>query len=166
MPRILLPVFILALMAIMSPAATNDLLAECSCKKCSARKVGKCGRCGRAGECGCPRIPSLRQAQNGGGVCQERTYGRPDLFYNYYVDPTCSTVSAQMYMAPRPVPALVGHTYYTYQPLMPHEFLYPHHRTYHRYYDCGRGLTRTKAVWYVSPIQKIGHNLQWLKLAR
>lgn len=48
-----------------------------------------------------------------------------------------------MYMAPGPVPAHVGHTYYTYQPFMPHEMLYKHKRTYHRYYDEGRGLTRT-----------------------
>ncbi len=42
-----------------------------------------------------------------------------------------------------PRTANVGHTYYTYQPFMPHEMLYKHKRTYHRYYDEGRGLTRT-----------------------
>ncbi|MCA9121421.1 MAG: hypothetical protein H6822_07610 [Planctomycetaceae bacterium] len=80
-----------------------------------------------------------------GGVttCREHEYGQPDLFYNFYVDPSCSSVGAQMYMAPGPVPAHVGHTYYTYQPFMPHEMLYKHKRTYHRYYDEGRGLTRT-----------------------
>ena len=26
---------------------------------------------------------------------------------------------------------------------MPHEFLYHHHRSYHRYYNSGQGLTRT-----------------------
>ncbi len=76
-------------------------------------------------------------------TCREHEYGQPDLFYNFYVDPSCSTVGAQMYMAPGPVPANVGHTYYTYQPFMPHEMLYKHKRTYHRYYDEGRGLTRT-----------------------
>ncbi len=77
------------------------------------------------------------------GVCREHEYGQPDLFYNFYVDQNCSSVGAQMYMAPGPVPAHVGHVYYTYQPMMPHELLYKHKRTYHRYYDQGRGLTRT-----------------------
>jgi hypothetical protein len=77
------------------------------------------------------------------GDCQYRFYGQPDLFYNYYVPPTCGGVGAELYLSPRPVPAHVGHTYITYQPLMPHEFLYHHHRTYHRYYNSGQGLTRT-----------------------
>ena len=80
--------------------------------------------------------------------CRPHQYGNPDLFYNFYVPPTCCGVGAQMYVAPVPVPAVVGHTYYTYQPLMPHEFLYRHHRRYHRYYNEGRGLTRTSVVWW------------------
>jgi hypothetical protein len=35
---------------------------------------------------------------------------------------------------------------------MPHEFTYSHYRTYRRYYDDGRGMTRTKAVWYCNPL--------------
>jgi hypothetical protein len=81
------------------------------------------------------------------GDCQYRWYGRPDLFYNYYVPPTCGGVGAQLYLSPRPVPPHVGNTYITYQPLMPHEFLYHHHRTYHRYYNSGQGLTRTSVKW-------------------
>lgn len=77
------------------------------------------------------------------GDCQYRFYGQPDLFYNYYVPPTCGGVGAELYLSPRPVPPHVGHTYITYQPLMPHEFMYHHHRTYHRYYNGGQGLTRT-----------------------
>ncbi|WP_254512626.1 hypothetical protein [Anatilimnocola floriformis] len=77
------------------------------------------------------------------GDCQYRFYGQPDLFYNYYVPPTCGGVGAELYLSPRPVPAHVGHTYITYQPLMPHEFMYKHDRTYHRYYNGGQGLTRT-----------------------
>ncbi len=84
--------------------------------------------------------------------CRPRTYGQPDLFYNYYVPDTCGGVPAAMYLAPRPVPAWVGHTYYTYQPVLPHELLYPHHRTYFRYYDQGRGLTRTSVSWYRPPL--------------
>lgn len=83
--------------------------------------------------------------------CRQRQTGQPDLFYNYYMTPNCGGVGAQMYLAPRPVPAYVGHTYYTYQPFMPHEMLYPHQRVYHRYYDEGRGLTRVHATWYNPP---------------
>jgi hypothetical protein len=85
------------------------------------------------------------------GECQYRFYGRPDLFYNYYAWPSCTGLGAELYISPRPVPPHVGHTYITYQPLMPHEFLYHHHRTYHRYYNGGQGLNRTK-VYYFSSI--------------
>jgi hypothetical protein len=52
-----------------------------------------------------------------------------------------------LYVSPRPVPPWVGHTYITYQPLMPHEFMYSHHRTYHRYYNGGQGLNRTHVAY-------------------
>jgi hypothetical protein len=84
------------------------------------------------------------------GDCQYRFYGQPDLFYNYYVPPTCGGVGAELYLSPRPVPPHVGHTYITYQPLYPHEFLYHHHRTYHRYYNSGQGLTRTSVRYGTS----------------
>jgi hypothetical protein len=48
-----------------------------------------------------------------------------------------------MYVSPRPVPAYVGHTYITYQPFMPHEYLYKHTRT-HYAYDCNAGWSRAK----------------------
>ena len=71
----------------------------------------------------------------------------PDLFYNYYVQPgPCGTVGAQLYLCPVPTPPLVGHTYFTYQPLMPHEFLYRHSRLYNRYHPRG-GWTRTMVIW-------------------
>ncbi len=79
-------------------------------------------------------------------------YGQPDLFYNFYIPNHQGGAPAQMYIAPSPVPARVGHTYYTYQPFMPHEFTYQHHRTYRRYYDDGRGMTRTRAIWYANPV--------------
>lgn len=81
-------------------------------------------------------------------VCRDYQYGNPDLFYNFYVPPTCGGVGVGIYPSPRPVPAHVGQTYITYQPLMPHEMLYKHHRTYHRYYNEGRGLTRTSVRWW------------------
>jgi hypothetical protein len=31
---------------------------------------------------------------------------------------------------------------------MPHEFMYKHHRTYHQYYDGGRGLTRAHVMYW------------------
>jgi hypothetical protein len=66
-----------------------------------------------------------------------------DLFYNYYANPGpyCGA-AAEMYVAPRPVPAFVGHTWVTYQPLMPHEFLYKHNRSYYTY-NRGAGWRRT-----------------------
>jgi hypothetical protein len=83
--------------------------------------------------------------------CRPQYYGQPELFYNYYIPGTCGGVPAAMYLAPQPVPPLVGHTYYTYQPFMPHELLYQHHRTYYRYYDGGRGMTRARVSWYRPP---------------
>jgi hypothetical protein len=77
---------------------------------------------------------------------------RPDLFYNYYVAPVpCNSfgaAGAQLYISPRPTPPLVGHTYITYQPLMPHEFLYKHHRTYVRDNGPYAGLTKTHVCWW------------------
>ncbi len=92
--------------------------------------------------------------------CRPVQYGQPDLFYNYYVPGTCGGVPAQMYISPHYVPATVGHTYITYQPMMPHELLYTHHRAYYRYYDGGRGMTRTSVRWYNNPI---GSPLQSMK---
>jgi hypothetical protein len=72
----------------------------------------------------------------------------PDLFYNYYVPGgPCGGVPAQLYLSPRPTPPLVGHTYITYQPLMPHEFLYRHARTYYRQNENGK-WTRTQVIWH------------------
>jgi hypothetical protein len=84
------------------------------------------------------------------GECQYRFYGQPDLFYNYYAWPSCTGLGAELYISPRPVPPHVGWTYITYQPLMPHEFLYSHHRTYHRYYNGGQGLNRTHVSYHHS----------------
>jgi hypothetical protein len=70
-----------------------------------------------------------------------------DLFYNYYVEPGYGGVGAQLYVSPLPTPPLVGHTYITYPPLLPHEFLYHHHRTYLRH-NPGAGWTKTKVCWF------------------
>jgi len=73
--------------------------------------------------------------------------GAGDLFYNYYVTqgPTRG-VPAEMYPSPRPTPPSVGHTYMTYQPLYPQEFLYPHHRVYCRC-NPGGSETVTRVGW-------------------
>jgi len=76
---------------------------------------------------------------------RDKQHDRP--FQNYYVPPgPCGGVGAQLYVAPRPTPPLVGHTYVTYQPLAPHEFLYKHHSVYYRQ-NPGAGWTRTKVLW-------------------
>lgn len=70
-----------------------------------------------------------------------------DLSYNYYVPPTGpGTVGAQLYVCPRPTPPMVGHTYITYQPLMPHEFLYKHCRHYTTVHPDAPN-TRTTVHW-------------------
>lgn len=65
-----------------------------------------------------------------------------DLFYNGYVGPNPSGTTGQMYVSPGPVPESVGHTYTTYQPFMPHEMMYRHHRSYYTH-NAGSGWTRT-----------------------
>jgi hypothetical protein len=89
---------------------------------------------------------------NGFGGCTGREYGRPDLFYNYYTQGACNQANAQMYVSPQPVPAWVGHTFTTYQPLMPHQMLYWHKHSYHKYYDSGRGHNTTRISYYGPPI--------------
>jgi hypothetical protein len=83
-------------------------------------------------------------------ACAHEDNGRhgqsADMFYNYYAPPGYAGQSAALYVSPRPTPPLVGHTWYTYQPLLPHEFLYDHHRTYTRV-NCGAGWTTTKVTW-------------------
>ena len=83
-----------------------------------------------------------------------------DLFANYYVGPYPSGTAAQMYISPLPVPANVGHTYTTYQPLMPHEYLYRHTRS-HYAHEPGAGWYRSKVRYRTCGLilQDIGHNL-------
>jgi hypothetical protein len=68
----------------------------------------------------------------------------PDIFNNYYVGPSAhgGGIPAQLYVSPRPSPPFVGHTWITYPPLNPHEFLYKHCRKYHKYYR-GGGYTES-----------------------
>ena len=83
-----------------------------------------------------------------------------DLFANYQVGPNPSGTAAQMYVSPQPIPVHVGHTYTTYQPLMPHEFMHKHTRS-HYAHTPGAGWTRSKVRYrtYGLRIQDIFHNL-------
>ena len=72
---------------------------------------------------------------------------KQDLFYNFYEGPDPSGTTTAMYISPRPVPAHVGHTYTTYQPFMPHEYMYQHHRSYWTHHP-GNGWTRTKVRYH------------------
>jgi hypothetical protein len=56
------------------------------------------------------------------------------------------TVGAQLYPAPRPVPANVGQTYITYPPLAPENFLYHHHELYKTQHP-NAPTTRTRVHW-------------------
>jgi hypothetical protein len=109
-----------------------------------------------------------------------------NFLYNYYTQPGASQVTAGMYPAPYWSPLLGAQSQYTYQPLMPHEHLYEHRRTYYQYYggpgafyqdDSGRaypggyGLNKTTVVWqngksHVGPspfswncLQKLGYGI-------
>lgn len=75
------------------------------------------------------------------------------LFANQYTQGYTNQATAQMYVSPVPVPAWVGHTYITYEPLYPHEFMYRHTKRYHSYYDGGRGLDSTRVHYSTSPVR-------------
>ena len=84
-----------------------------------------------------------------------------NLFQNFHTQPGASMSSAAMYSAPHPVPASVGYSNYTYQPLYPHQHLYAHKKNYYNYYgtadqfysdNCqggqgGGALNKTTVVW-------------------
>ena len=108
-------------------------VAQTDCPNCNASAAPAAG-CNSADGRGCKWMkPYTEQSQ-------------PDVFYNYYA-PNNQGSAAGAFPAPYPTPAHVGHTYYTYQALMPNEFLYRHHRTYYQFYNNGMGLNRTKVHW-------------------
>jgi len=76
----------------------------------------------------------------------------PDVFYNFYTPPVpvgpYPGMGAQLYVAPRPVPPRVGHTWYTYPPFMPHEFLYKHRRKYVRPAGAMGMRTTVRGYWW------------------
>jgi hypothetical protein len=102
---------------------------------------------------GCLALGPAHQAQAADSGARHGMSG--DLFPNYYTPPGYGGAVAPLYVCPRPTPPLVGHTYVTYQPLMPHEFLYEHARTYHRY-NPGEGWTKTRVTWSACPLLNLG----------
>ncbi len=70
----------------------------------------------------------------------------PDIFYNFYAA-RGGGVPANLYVSPRPTPPMVGHTWNTYPPLMPHEFMYHHCRSYYKYYRNG-GYTVSRVKYH------------------
>ncbi len=67
-------------------------------------------------------------------ISAQSSGGPTNLFPQYYTPAVRSMTNAGMYPAPHWVPREVGHTYYTYQPLMPHEMMYVHSRNYYNFY--------------------------------
>ncbi|MEO1618259.1 MAG: hypothetical protein AAFV88_20565 [Planctomycetota bacterium] len=131
---------------------------DCSSGSCGGDcEDGRCGLGGRlGGRLGCKGCTDVG--------CQGRKYDQPDLFYNFYSKGNCNSANAQMYISPLPVPHFVGHTFNTYQPFYPHEFMYWHKNKYHNTYDNGRGMNRTRALYYAPPIKTAVSNLYWNKL--
>lgn len=80
-----------------------------------------------------------------------------------YTTPGPALAQAGMYPSPHYVPGYVGSSWYTYQPLQPHELMYQHRRNYYNYYagpeafyrdmcqggyaNGGGGLNKTTVVW-------------------
>lgn len=78
---------------------------------------------------------------------QAHNHRAGDLFPSYWAPAAPGVISAPLYVAPVPTPPYVGHTWVTYQPLYPHEFLYPHSKVYWRKNPQG-GWTRVSVHWW------------------
>ena len=59
----------------------------------------------------------------------------PNHLFAQYTTQGQGGLTAGKYIAPHPIPSNVGHSYRTYEPLMPHEMLYEHDRNYFNYYN-------------------------------
>lgn len=60
-----------------------------------------------------------------------------NLFSQYVTPDGPNMTTAGMYPAPHYSPMMGAQSYYTYQPLMPHEMMYQHSRNYYNYYNTG-----------------------------
>ncbi|MEZ6105711.1 MAG: hypothetical protein R3B96_06230 [Pirellulaceae bacterium] len=109
----------------------------------------------------------LPQYADGYEISEDATLREIGVFHSYYPNTMVGVNSAGMY----PIrPIVAGHTYYTYQPLYPHEYLYEHlvgllqrlRRSRHVLQDPGRrggacagpgyGLNKTTVVWQAGPL--------------
>ena len=84
-------------------------------------------------------------------VSADQAHAQAPLF-SQYTTQGAGSPSAAMYPAPHWSPILGAESYYTYQPLMPHEMMYQHSRNYYNYYDGGykgggQGLVKTSVRW-------------------
>ena len=84
-----------------------------------------------------------------------------DLFYNYYAQPgPYNGAAAELYISPKPVPPHVGHTWFTYQPFYPHEYLYKHQRAYYTY-NRGAGWRRTNVRYGTGGLRLQRWQAEW-----
>ncbi len=106
----------------------------------------------------------------GSAVTQAAEYCQPgyapDIARNQYVPGVpcgdAGAIGASLYVSPRPVPPMVGHTFITYEGLMPDQLLYQHQRTYYRPHGPYGGVTQTNINWgYQSHLHPFGHYHEW-----
>ena len=117
--------------------AVSAQCQDCQTEACQGAGIGGC--LSGQGNC-CPwNRPYTEESQ-------------PDVFHDFY-QPGNGGVPARAFPAPFPAPPRAGRSYTTYQPFMPNEWLYMHHRTYHQHYNMGMGLNRTSVAWYGTPIR-------------
>jgi hypothetical protein len=106
----------------------------------------------------------------GSAAAQAQEYCQPgypaDIARNQYVPGVpcgdAGAIGASLYVSPRPVPPFVGHTFITYEGLMPDQLLYQHQRTYYRPHGPYGGVTETNINWgYKSHLHPFGHYHEW-----
>ncbi len=156
-----------ALIAGISAAVGQIAWAQCSSGSCG--NVGYADGFGGYGSAAfganTSRIQSgFPHATNGGYGTWGHRQVNP-LFDNYFTQGNANQADAALYVSPNNgIPGWVGHTYVTYQPLYPDEFLYHHTDKYHSYYDQGQGMNRTKAKYWAPPvhtaIKQIYHKIE------
>jgi hypothetical protein len=130
-------------LVVLTASSSLALGQDDCCPHCGGWHAHRHGGYGAHGPYGHTHLhAALGSAGANFGDCVYRYYGEHDLFGQYYLGNNCGGYGAALYVSPLPVPPHVGHTFITYQPLMPHHFMYRHHHTYHRYYNGGMGLTR------------------------
>ena len=85
----------------------------------------------------------------------------PDLFYNYYQGANAEH-TAGMYPAPYAIPSITGQTYFTYQPFLPHEYMYTHSRSYYRMANFNQGLNRTHVTYKPNAATSMRQMFHWI----